>query len=129
MKLKNLLFIILIVSAGLLQSQEIEKTVATNDSLSVAMTQQDSIQSEYKIKRLSIGLKVGIPNVASVGAQYTLPILNNHLAPYFEYSAYDDDKMEGDLKFSEFGVSYYFNEKGKGLYLGVGVSSLKVMAN
>ena len=37
--------------------------------------------------------------------------------------------MEGDLKFSEFGVSYYFNEKGKGLYLGVGVSSLKVMAN
>lgn len=131
MKLKNLLFIILIVSAGLLQSQEIEKTVATNDSLSEAMTQQDSIQSDYKIKRLSIGLKVGIPNVASVGAQYTLPILNNHLAPYFEYSAYayDDDKREGDLKFSEFGVSYYFNEKGKGLYLGVGVSSLKVMAN
>ena len=68
MKLKNLLFILLIVSAGLLQSQEIEKTVATNDSLSEAMTQQDSIQSEYKIKRLSIGLKVGIPNVASVGA-------------------------------------------------------------
>ena len=53
------------------------------------------------------------------------------MAPYFEYSAYayDDDKMEGDLKFSEFGVSYCFNEKGKGLYLGVGVSSLKVMAN
>ena len=52
MKLKNLLFIKLIVSAGLLQSQEIEKTVASNDSLSEAMTQQDSIQSEYKIKRL-----------------------------------------------------------------------------
>ena len=33
--------------------------------------------------------------------------------------------MEGSLKFSEFGVSYFFNEKGKGLYLGVGVSSLK----
>lgn len=99
MKLKNLLFIILIVSAGLLQSQEIEKNVATNDSLSEAMTQQDSIQSEYEIKRLSIGLKVGIPNVASVDAQYTLPILNNHLAPYFEYSAYtyDDDKMDLDL--------------------------------
>ncbi len=43
MKLKNLLFIKLIVSASLLQSQEIEKTVATNDSLSEAMTQQDSI--------------------------------------------------------------------------------------
>jgi hypothetical protein len=46
MKLKNLLFIKLIVSAGLLQSQEIEKTVASNDSLSEAMTQQDSIQSK-----------------------------------------------------------------------------------
>jgi len=57
--------------------------------------------------------------------------MNNHLAPYFEYSAYayDDDKMEGDLKFSEFGASCYFKEKGKGLYLGVGVSSLKVKAS
>lgn len=130
MKLKNILSILLIVSTGILKSQEIEKTVATNDSLSKAMTLQDSIQSDYKIKRLSIGLKIGVPNMASVGAQYTLPILNNHLAPYFEYSAYtyDNDEMEGDLKFSEFGASYYFNEKGKGLYLGVGVSSLKVKA-
>ncbi|MDG1291602.1 MAG: hypothetical protein P8I34_00290 [Flavobacteriaceae bacterium] len=66
--------------------------------------------------------------MASVGAKYTLPIQNNHLAPYFEYSAYDKDKMEGDFKFSEFGASYYFNEKGKGLYFGIGVSSLKVKA-
>ncbi len=115
---------------SLSQAQEIQDSSPRENTTSENSFIQDSIQLDYKVKRLSIGLKLGVPNIASVGAQYTLPILNNHLAPYFEYSSYshDDGETEGDLSFSEFGAAYYFNEKGKGLYLGVGVSSLKVKA-
>ena len=76
---------------------------------------------------MSFGFKVGIPNIASLGLQYNLPIFNNHLAPFIEYSSYsyNDAEVEGNLNFSEFGASYFFNKSGKGLYVGVGLSSLK----
>ena len=125
---KKLLFIILLVSVIFFQAQEIEHLISTTDNPSGSIIQQDSIHADYKIKRLSIGLKAGVPNIASVGVQYTLPFLNNHLAPYFEYSLYShkDGEIEASLKFSEFGASCFFNEKGKGLYFGLGVSTLKV---
>jgi len=126
--MKKLLFIILLVSVSFLQAQEIEHLISTTDNPSGSIIQQDSIHADYKIKRLSIGLKAGVPNITSVGVQYTLPFLNNHLAPYFEYSSYShkDGEIEASLKFSEFGASYFFSEKGKGLYFGLGVSNLKV---
>ena len=89
---------------------------------------QESTKFDNEIKRLSIGFKVGIPNIASLGLQYNFPIFNNHLAPFIEYSSYsyDDAEVKGNLNFSEFGASYFFNESGKGLYVGVGLSSLKL---
>lgn len=131
MNSKKILFFFLFAFIRITQAQEVDNTEETDNNLPEISMEKDSISSDYKIKRLSFGVKVGVPNIASVGVQYTLPFLNNHLAPYFEYStyAYDDDEMEGDLKFSEFGASYYFKERGKGLYLGVGVSSLKVKAS
>ncbi len=116
----------MIVLGSFVNAQEIENPISIGESPSTdTIDIKDSIQSDYKIKRISIGLKLGVPNIASLGVQYTLPFLNNHLAPYFEYSSYNynEDEMEGNLKFSEFGVSYFFNEKGRGLYLGLGVSS------
>lgn len=127
---KNLILVVFFIS-NLINSQGIENSTSnTNETFSEVTIFQDSIQDDYKIKRLSIGLKFGIPNIASVGLQYTLPFLNNHLAPYFDYSSYsyNDSDIEGSLSFSEFGASYFFNEKGKGLYLGFGVSSLQVDA-
>lgn len=130
-KMKKTLFTLIIVIGSFANSQEIENSNFTGDSLSTDnIDVKDSIQTDYKIKRISIGLKLGVPNIVSIGVQYTPPFLNNHLAPYFEYSSYNynEDGMEGSLKFSEFGASYFFNEKGRGLYLGIGVSSLKIDA-
>lgn len=127
---KNLILVVFLIS-NLIHSQEIENSTPNiNETYSEATIFQDSIQDNYKIKRLSIGFKLGVPNIASIGLQYTLPFLNNHLAPYFDYSSYgyNDTDVEGSLNFSEFGASYYFNEKGKGFYLGFGVSSLQVDA-
>ena len=33
------------------------------------------------------------------------------------------------MKFSEYGATYYFNQSGKGFYLGLGISQLNVKAN
>ena len=122
------LFILIISFSQAQESQELESTKDTPTEISAV---KDSIVQDYKIKRLSIGIKVGVPNITSLGAQYTLPFLNNHIAPYFDYSnyKYDDSESEGDLSFYEFGATYYFNTKGKGFYLGLGSSSLKVKAS
>ena len=82
-------------------------------------------EEEQSVKRMSLGLKLGVPNMASGIFEYVLPVLNNRIAPYINYGAYDlkVDMTEIDLSYSEFGAKYYFNEKGKGFYAGLGISS------
>ena len=83
------------------------------------------------LKRFSVGLKLGIPNIASLGLQYTLPVLENHIAPYIDFSRYSFNEMdvESNLSFSEFGLSYYIDKKGKGSYIGLGFSNLSLDVN
>lgn len=126
--MKNFILSSLIFSLSVLNAQDVQKSISSNSSLIKEGVLQESTKFDDEIKRLSIGFKVGIPNIASLGLQYNLPIFNNHLAPFIEYSSYsyDDAEVEGNLNFSEFGASYFFNESGKGLYVGVGLSSLKL---
>ena len=126
--MKNFILSSLIFSLSALNAQDVQKSISSNSNPIEEGVLQESTKFDDEIKRLSIGFKVGIPNIASLGLQYTLPLLNNHLAPFIEYSSYsyDDTEVEGNLNFSEFGASYFFNESGKGLYVGVGLSSLKL---
>lgn len=126
--MKNFILSSLTFSLSVLNAQDFQKSISSNSSLIEEGVLQESTKFDDEIKRLSIGFKVGIPNIASLGLQYNLPIFNNHLAPFIEYSSYsyDDAEVEGNLNFSEFGASYFFNESGKGLYVGVGLSSLKL---
>ena len=120
-KLFLLLFIIPILSFG--------QNKTENSSGIFEESDQDTLASEINLKRFSLGLKLGIPNIASVGVQYTLPFLNNHLAPYIDYSSYsfmEDGTGDFDLSFAELGLSYYFNEKGRGAYLALGLSNLSL---
>jgi hypothetical protein len=79
-------------------------------------------KDSLKVKHFSIGLKLGFPNLASGSAELTLPILNNHFAPYIDYSKIP--LMETTIAYTEFGISYYFNKKANGFFLGVGKGSL-----
>ena len=126
--MKNFILSSLIFSLSVLNAQDVQKSISSNSMTIEEGVLQESTKFDDEIKRLSIGFKVGIPNIASLGLQYNLPIFNNHLAPFIEYSSYsyDDAEVEGNLNFSEFGASYFFNESGKGLYVGVGLSSLKL---
>ena len=78
------------------------------------------------LKRFSVGVKFGFPYMAVLGTQYTLPFFNNHFAPYFDYSQYSYEKNNEDaqFRFSEFGISYFLNQIGKGLYAGLSYSNL-----
>ena len=87
---------------------------------------KSSFVEDNSLKRFSVGVKFGLPYMAVLGAQYTLPFFNNHFAPYFDYSQYSYEKNNEDaqFRFSEFGISYFFNQIGKGLYAGLSYSNL-----
>ena len=69
--------------------------------------------------------------MAVVGSQYILPFFDNHFAPYFDYSqySYEDYDREAEFLFSEWGISYFIKEKGKGLYISLSYSNLSYNAN
>ena len=87
---------------------------------------KSDIIEDNSLKRFSVGVKFGLPYMAVLGAQYTLPFFNNHFAPYFDYSQYSYEKNNEDaqFRFSEFGISYFFNQIGNGLYAGLSYSNL-----
>jgi hypothetical protein len=83
-------------------------------------------RDSLKVKHFSIGLKLGIPNLASGSAELSLPILNNHFAPYVDYSKFplNFESVETTIAYTEFGINYYFNKKANGFFIGVGKGSL-----
>jgi hypothetical protein len=82
----------------------------------------DSIQDP--IKRISLGLKIGIPNIIGGSIEGVLPVFNNRMAPYANISGFKFDVDDIGLKLSylEFGSKIYFNNDGNGFFLGVGAS-------
>tara|TARA_B110000037_G_scaffold197785_1_gene236171 strand:- start:1101 stop:1721 length:621 start_codon:yes stop_codon:yes gene_type:complete len=79
-----------------------------------------------KSKTISIGVKVGAPNILSLNGEFVLPILNNHIAPFVDYGSFslDIENTQADLKYLEYGLNIYFGNKGKGLYVGAGSGKL-----
>ena len=120
------------LSTDVIESEATE--AVSNDDLEDVILQSNSQETPYnylnKVKRFSIGVKVGVPNVVTVGIEYNLPFLNNHFAPYVDYTKIDynetGESFSGSLSYSEFGLNYYFNQKGKGVYLGAGISNFSL---
>ena len=106
--MKKILLVILLIFANTILAQDI---------------QMDSLT---KTKKFSFGAKVGAPNILSVNGEFVLPILNNHFAPYIDYGSFnlDIDNTEANMKYIEYGLNFYINKKGKGLYIGAGSGKL-----
>ena len=81
-------------------------------------------QEEYieKVKRFSLGAKLGIPNLVGGTVEVVLPLFQNRIAPYFDYSQFSVnlDTSESSLSYNELGANIYFNDKGKGFFVGLG---------
>ena len=109
-KFKNYtLFILIVINIPTISFSQNEEVVIEN---------LDSI----KIKRINIGFKIGIPNVVGGSAEVTLPILDNRISPYFDYSGFnlEADDVETNFSYSEFGANIYFNRKGNGFFVSLG---------
>ena len=86
----------------------------------------DTLKIEDKSRLISLGAKIGIPNLASLNGEIVLPILDNHFAPYIDYGAFnlDIEDTESSLNYTEYGINFYFSNNGKGLYASAGISQL-----
>jgi hypothetical protein len=107
------LAIALLFSFNTSYSQDQEVSVKTADSI--------------KIKRFNLGLKLGIPNLLGGSAEILLPLLNNGLAPFVDFSGLDlnTNDIATNLSYLEYGVNYYPNKKGNGFFLALGRAQFK----
>jgi len=62
----------------------------------------DTLKIEDKSRLISLGAKIGIPNLASLNGEIVLPILDNHFAPYIDYGAFnlDIEDTESSLNYT-----------------------------
>ena len=113
--MKKLLLTIFMALATIGYAQEFEQQ------------QEETIDSlAPSVKRFSVGLKIGVPNIAGLSLEGVTPLLDNRVAPFVDFSSFDvkDAETEIGLSYSEFGANVYFNNKGKGAYAGIGFGNL-----
>ena len=112
--MKKILLTIFIAFSAIGFAQEVDQQEETIDSLAPS------------IKRFSVGLKIGVPNIAGLSLEGVTPLLDNRIAPFVDFSSFDvkDAETEIGLSYSEFGANVYFGNKGKGAYAGIGFGNL-----
>ena len=112
--MKRLLLTIFIVLGTIGFAQEVDQQDERIDSLATS------------IKRFSVGLKIGVPNIAGLSLEGVTPLLDNRVAPFIDFSGFDvkDAETEIGLSYTEFGTNVYFGNKGKGAYAGIGFGNL-----
>ena len=88
---------------------------------------QETIDSlAPKVKRLSVGVKIGVPNIAGLSVEAVTPLLDNRIAAFADFSGFNvsDQETEIGLNYSEFGLNVYLGNEGSGLYAGIGAGNL-----
>ena len=114
--MKKIVFsFVMMLSVGLYaQDIEAEQNQETIDSLAP------------KVKRLSVGVKIGVPNIAGLSVEAVTPLLDNRIAAFADFSGFNvsDQETEIGLNYSEFGLNIYLGKKGSGLYAGIGAVNL-----
>ena len=114
--MKKIVFsFVMMLSVGLYaQDIEAEQNQETIDSLAP------------KVKRLSVGVKIGVPNIVGLSVEAVTPLLDNRIAAFADFSGFNvsDQETEIGLNYSEFGLNIYLGKKGSGLYAGIGAGNL-----
>ena len=119
--MKKIFLILLVTSFGVYAQDGAE----LDSQIMVETTMIDSVTT--KPKTLALGVKLGIPNIIGGNVEVIFPVLNNHLAPYADFSGFDIDPDEDTsvaMSYTEFGLNYYFGQTGTGAYLSAGLGNL-----
>jgi hypothetical protein len=121
--MKNSLALLLLCFSISLYAQDTQNTSDLQNTEEIVFYEL----TDTKVRRLSVGAKIGMPNIVGGSLEFILPVLNNHLAPYADFSGFDINPEKGTevgLSYTEFGVNYYFKNTGKGLYISGGLGNL-----
>ncbi len=101
--------------------------ISTNTEESEVMdTEFEEEEIKKKNRPLRLGLKFGLPNIATINLEYLTPLFDNRVAVYGDFMYFEKGFTEGLLDFRTFaiGTNIYFNNKGKGFYGGLGYTNL-----
>tara|TARA_B100000767_G_C19684819_1_gene501251 strand:- start:499 stop:1191 length:693 start_codon:yes stop_codon:yes gene_type:complete len=122
--MKKYLFFLVTLLSTFSFSQKLESN-STDDIDTFNLQESDSLDLN-KVKRISLGIKLGIPNIAGFSLEGISPFLGNRIAPYIDYSSFpvNTNETDVDLKYLEFGSNFYFGKNGKGFYTGIGFGAL-----
>lgn len=97
-----------------------------------AQNDDDTITSN-DVRPYRIGLKIGVPNVASLEFEYLTPLLNNRVAPFANYigSRRNFDEIKARLNIFELGSNIYIskNNEGRGLYGSISYQNISGKAD
>ena len=129
--MKNLILLIICVFVTQIYGQELDKVIFEESSEQIQELDSlneviHSFPEAYKLRRVSIGIKLGIPIIAGVSLEGITTLFGNRVAPFFDYSSFPviQDKTDINLKYSEFGSNFYFGNQGEGVYFGIGLGTL-----
>ena len=75
---------------------------------------------------VSIGLKIGYPQVVGLNLEYVTPLMSKRLAADIDFSYLPLSSNSATVTYSNFGffADYYFFKEGRGFYCGFGYSRM-----
>jgi hypothetical protein len=96
---------------------------------SIAFSQeQEKKENPIDINPIRVGVKIGLPDIVAGNIEFVTPLLNNRIALFADYSKFNVNEEDAEVKvnYIEGGLNIYFKTKGRGLYASVSLSNLKV---
>jgi hypothetical protein len=102
---------------------------AQSENATAKFQQEEQITDSILVdtKHIRLGVKLGVPNIASGSLEIVLPFLNNHWALYGDYSKFKikpEDDVQTRINYWEYGVNYYVKDRANGFYFSAGQSNL-----
>lgn len=84
------------------------------------------VNQEFKnlsddLNPLRIGFKLGVPNIATINVEYLTPLWDDRVALSVDYFSLSPNIGDDEVSYSNFelGTNIYFNNTGKGIYVGI----------
>lgn len=82
------------------------------------------------IRPFKADIKIGLPGLLGINAEYITPALNNRLSFFASYSGFTSnfnyEEVDEKVRYFELGSNFYLSENGKGLYGSLGYGNMNI---